>query len=527
MKYESRTAGGEQLVRVSCAGETAEARKKTVRAAKEAAAKSMLEIIGPFVEDVVWQKYSATISDAVPAELKSALPAVFDARHLAMPGEAGNPVYEVEVTLGRLTAVSVSDSLATALSSLVAHLTNFLAARDIAGLLAKPLDESLTEMEVGPELKQPYVQTAGLIEVRLEDSKEKLVLPPVDVFTMQQHLPAGKFPPGYCKWDAWDCRKVFFCHRSMSKLRSLRELENHVRSVKYWRRIGKFFVNGQLRETFNPADEPFNPKPVEQVGETEQERHPMQDLADGRKVEKDDQVYLLTVYRSTIKAKAGPKPGGAFAPPMGGAGAAGGQFGGMYSTGNAPKLGWEDPNAPPGQPGPHMVPGWGGGPPQGWGGPGQGWGGQGHGWGGGWGGQGWGRGGGGQGWGGRGGGGGQGWGGRGGGGQGWGNQRWDGSRGGGRGGWGGGEGDQQPRVGRGAKLLTTDKRVEKYEGTGEVIMPDEGEEGNEAYTGMVGKKGLGESGKTKPRYAALPPPGHDQWNNISGNENIVVDNKVV
>ena len=57
-------------------------------------------------------------------------------------------------------------------------------------------------------------------------------------------------------------------------------------------------------------------------------------------------------------------------------------------------------------------------------------------------------------------------------------------------------------------------------------MPEEGEEGNEAYTGMVGKKGLGESGKTKPRYAALPPPGHDQWNNIAGNENIVVDNKV-
>ena len=37
-------------------------------------------------------------------------------------------------------------------------------------------------------------------------------------------------------------------------------LMKHVKGVKHWRKIGKFFVNGQLRETFNPVADPFVPK---------------------------------------------------------------------------------------------------------------------------------------------------------------------------------------------------------------------------------------------------------------------------
>jgi hypothetical protein len=43
-------------------------------------------------------------------------------------------------------------------------------------------------------------------------------------------------------------------------------LMKHVKGVKHWRKIGKFFVNNQLRETFNPVADPFIPKkPAKEV----------------------------------------------------------------------------------------------------------------------------------------------------------------------------------------------------------------------------------------------------------------------
>lgn len=46
------------------------------------------------------------------------------------------------------------------------------------------------------------------------------------------------------------------------------------------------------------------------------------------------------------------------------------------------------------------------------------------------------------------------------------------------------------------------------------------EEGNMAYTGMPGKAGFSnKNNKIVKKFAALPPPGHAQWNNIPGNEN--------
>jgi len=46
-------------------------------------------------------------------------------------------------------------------------------------------------------------------------------------------------------------------------------LMKHVKGVKHWRKIGKFFVNGQLRETFNPVGDPFVPKkPAKEVEHT-------------------------------------------------------------------------------------------------------------------------------------------------------------------------------------------------------------------------------------------------------------------
>ena len=77
-------------------------------------------------------------------------------------------MYEVEILLGPLTVLSVSDSLSTSLSSCVRHLGSFLVHRDLATLVSEPTDESLKEMEVGRHRQQPYVQGEGLVEVRLE-----------------------------------------------------------------------------------------------------------------------------------------------------------------------------------------------------------------------------------------------------------------------------------------------------------------------------------------------------------------------
>merc|ERR1712130_449123 len=422
LKFEQKEMTREFVVRVTLGGDTTEAKGKTVKSAKEAAAKEMLQQIGPFIEDAIWQKHSEEIANCVPAQLKSWLPPVFDARHISMlncggipfKGEVGSPFYEVEVQIGPITGVSVTDNLNTSLSSLVKHMTCFLTTRDLASMIQQPMDESLVEMEVATSLNQPYVQTQGLIEVRLEDQKENLVLPPVDVWIMQQHLTDGHFPPQYGTRDSWGCMKVFYCHRCMVKMNGTMTLVKHVRGMKHWRKIGKFSVNGQLRETFNPVGEPFIPKaPVNDETDDEKNerlrctpklcqnclkkkkreisvglctscqeflctqcceahgktrltkshhiehisapliKHPVQDKEKGIKVEKDSMKYLIAVYRCTTN-KVGSaqrnrqevgesRQGGSsqpFAPPAYGGS---GDYGAMYDTGNFGRMGWEDP----------------------------------------------------------------------------------------------------------------------------------------------------------------------------------------
>jgi len=56
----------------------------------------------------------------------------------------------------------------------------------------------------------------------------------------------------------------------------------------------------------------------------------------------------------------------------------------------------------------------------------------------------------------------------------------------------------------------------------ELIKEDaSGEDGNQAYTGMLGKSGYSsKNNKVVRKFAALPPPGHEQWDMIPGNENL-------
>ncbi len=592
VKYEHKQNGSDHTVRVSIGGDSVEAKRKTLKTAKEAAARDMMAMIGPWVEEEDWRLQVERLTECVPAAFANSwLPPVFDARQLRV--EDAN-WYEVEVQLGPLTVVSVTEGLSTSLDSLIEHTSNFLKSRNMEALLRIPIEEGLGEMEVAAHMNQPYVQSRNLLEVRMDNGDKETVLPAVDLFTMQLHLPdGGQFPPSYGAEDMHGCRKVFKCKVTGQEFSGVHNLVSHVRSINYWRRLGKFFLNGQLRETFNPRSEPSTQ--AEAVWqETEADRqlrlscaprlcsrcdkegrrslalyeaeaeflrpecllellrnkantkftqlplpnviHPVQDLQQGKMVDKTNLKYLIAVYRCvdmvqppppiTSNSKSEEKednkpqslmsvnveepsgPAKAFKPPE--AGQNGGGFGNMYQgqERNGFKMGWEDPTqaqGPGGQfgfgprgggPGwgPHMGGGYGPGPPMGYGG-----------------------------------------------------HYGPGPMGGGYGGPRmrfnnpGGFGPRQPRppvpsnvpgpsnpeaVGMKRKI-TAEKKLEKYSG-GELVMPEgEEEAGNSAYTGKVGKTGFSEKNKKETaRYAALPPPGHNQWNNISGNENFKIDNSM-
>ena len=156
VKYEHKTVGSDHVVRVTLGGDSVEARKKTLKLAKDAAAKEMMIMIGPYIEDDVWKRHSEQLSEAVPPQLRDTwLPPVFDARHVAVDGATW---YEVDVQLGPLSVVSVTDNLHTSLESLASHTRHFLTTRNLEALTREPLEESLQEMEVYPHLAQPYVQ---------------------------------------------------------------------------------------------------------------------------------------------------------------------------------------------------------------------------------------------------------------------------------------------------------------------------------------------------------------------------------
>ena len=164
--------------------------------------------------------------------------------------------YEVELQLGPLSIVSVNNSLNTSLESLIKQSTSFLSSRNLDSLLKEPIEENLQEMEVFPHLNQPYVQCRDVITVRMEGGDGSVVISPVDVFTLQQYLPDGRFPDQYGAKDAFGCTKIFKCNICDEDLTGIANLGSHIQTVSHWRRLGKLFINGQLRETFCPSSEP-------------------------------------------------------------------------------------------------------------------------------------------------------------------------------------------------------------------------------------------------------------------------------
>ena len=76
-------------------------------------------------------------------------------------GEIGTPQYEVEVSFGPISVISITDNLHISLSSLITHFTSFLKTRDLNSILEEPRDLTLREMEVNRALNQPYVQVCA------------------------------------------------------------------------------------------------------------------------------------------------------------------------------------------------------------------------------------------------------------------------------------------------------------------------------------------------------------------------------
>ena len=183
--WEQREVGKkEHAVRVKLGEdeEMVEARGRTLKHAKEGAARVLLQLVGPWLGDEVWQEHTNTIGNAVPQHAKAWLPPIWDARHLYLPAVPGMPevlLYEVECQLGPLCCLVTAPTLGEASSRLATRFAHLLATLDLVALTDEPIDEGLGEMEV---FGSPYTQGRGVLSVRMTGD---YCLPPLDLALLQ------------------------------------------------------------------------------------------------------------------------------------------------------------------------------------------------------------------------------------------------------------------------------------------------------------------------------------------------------
>ena len=91
-----------QGVRVTLAGSSGEGRGRTVKTAREGAARALLERVGPWLEPSTWEGHTATLAQALPPALRPWLPPVWDARHLELPAPPHPALLLYEVPEGAL-----------------------------------------------------------------------------------------------------------------------------------------------------------------------------------------------------------------------------------------------------------------------------------------------------------------------------------------------------------------------------------------------------------------------------------------
>jgi hypothetical protein len=223
LAWEVRAEGREQAARVRLGPEQAEGRGKTAKLAREAAAKALLQRVGPWLEEAVWESHTASLAAALPPEHAAWLPPVWDARHLSLPAEpAAVLLYEVEVQLGPLSCLLAGPTLGETAAGLARHLARLLRTRDLTKLAALPTDESIGEMSVAG---QPYAQGREVLTVQLEGA---YCLPPLDLALLQQRLGGARLPAAYTAKDEWACSRSFTCRPCSLAIDSVEDLDRHV-----------------------------------------------------------------------------------------------------------------------------------------------------------------------------------------------------------------------------------------------------------------------------------------------------------
>ena len=217
----------------------------------------LLQETGPWIPDSMYEEVTTSISACLPMALSSWTPPRYNLSHVSMldsegatfVGEQpGKKLYKAEVILGPLKCLAVSDHAKEAVQALGNHLKSFLSTRNLVALSDSNEDQlkKLTE-------NYCYVAGTGIVSVSMEGEGKAQVLPPLDIFILQKKLKDGLFPVNYGARDEYGCCKVFLselCQTRIAGPDAEQALKAHVESERHQRRLGRFFFNGVLIETF-------------------------------------------------------------------------------------------------------------------------------------------------------------------------------------------------------------------------------------------------------------------------------------
>ena len=205
----------------------------------------------------MYEEVTTSIMESLPQDYSSWAPPRYNLSHVSMldsegatfVGEQpGRKLYKLEVVLGPVKCVVVTDHAKEAVSNLASHLNSFLNNRNL-----KALSESTEEQLEESTKKYKYVLGSGIVSVSMEGENKTPVLPPLDIFILQTKIKNGLFPAQYGARDEYGCSKVFtseLCQTRLAGPEAEQMLRAHVESERHQRRLGRFFFKNVLIETF-------------------------------------------------------------------------------------------------------------------------------------------------------------------------------------------------------------------------------------------------------------------------------------
>jgi len=328
----------------------ARAQGKTNKDAMNACAVKILKDSGPWLDITLLDSLTESLARLLPGSCKEWLPPKYNLAHARIEDRASLKqqkfMYSLSAKLGPLTCEAVGESMEDALQFLTLHLKAFIKNRDIRNLNVPDIQKEMR-----------YTQGAGILRVTMEEDK-KPQLPSLDLYTLQSYLIDGCLPALYCNKDIYGCEKIFSCDVCCHRVSGVENLNTHVQSNKHKNRLGKFLYQGKILETFKSSSDPNYGKIAPPKGmkwsEDDREKysqpmcnsceeegklnpatgkcqeckdymcaqcreahgqtrltkshkivdiqppalhHPRKDEEEGKKIKKNDEKYLLSVYR--------------------------------------------------------------------------------------------------------------------------------------------------------------------------------------------------------------------------------------